>query len=789
MSEELLQGFYLGDFLVEPLKGQVTGRTGPAHLPPKAVEVLLCLAQSSGDLVTRETLLDCAWGEAHGSPEALNHAVSEIRHALGDHADNPTFIQTLPRRGYRLVVDPVLPSERSASVVLGAKGGANASDIGLFENLNRRGVLETTIAYFIVGWLLIQVADIVFAQLHFPGWAGTFVTVLVIAGFPIAIALSWFLEFRDGRAIVDTLSAADARRRRFGRTYLSVIGALGIASILVYGYDQSIGLPEASPPLTAAAELHHKLPPVAENSFAVLPFLNLDGSDVTQIFADGLVDDVINQLSRVPGLRVASRGDSFTLSPNSGSQEVRDRLRVEMYLEGSVEMAADKMRVTVQMIDSSDGFHILSRKFDRAREDFFKIRDEITDLTVANVRVALPPDLRASSLKVIEDPSLNAYVLYRRGLEASRNPNSIDAIASALGWFDAALNVDSEYAAAHAGKCAAYVSGYDDSRDASFITKAETACATALALNPNLDIVHAALGRLHTTTGQWQDAEAAYEKALAIDPSSVESLTGLGTIYTRQKHFDEAETSLRKAIDIHPGDYRSYKALGKFLFQSGRFPEAAEQYQYVVALDPTNMTGFDNLGAAYMLMGDFAAAAPAYQKAIDIEPTKSAYSNLGLMQYYLGNLDAAIESHTNAVDLQPNDYLSRSNLGDALWIAGREDEALSEFGKAESLAENALRVNPNDPFTVMDLSWIYSMLGKHDKARISIDRARGLAPDDPYAYYYDAMVHLRAGDRDAALAALKIAADKGYSRQMLAAEPHLEELRNDARFGNIVNTG
>jgi DNA-binding winged helix-turn-helix (wHTH) protein len=140
VSEDLLQGFYLGDFLVEPLKGQVTGRSRSKHLPPKAVEVLLCLGQSPGELVTRETLLDKAWGSGQGSPEALSHAVSEIRHALDDHPDNPLFIQTLPRRGYRLVVNPELAADHSASVVLGAKGGARPADVGLFENLQRRGV-------------------------------------------------------------------------------------------------------------------------------------------------------------------------------------------------------------------------------------------------------------------------------------------------------------------------------------------------------------------------------------------------------------------------------------------------------------------------------------------------------------------------------------------------------------------------------------------------------------------------------------------------------------------------
>jgi tetratricopeptide (TPR) repeat protein/TolB-like protein/DNA-binding winged helix-turn-helix (wHTH) protein len=789
LNADLLQGFYLGDFLIEPLKGQVTGRAGERHLPPKAIEVLLCLASDPGELVTRNKLLKAVWGPGKGSQEALGHAVSEIRQALDDHADNPTFIQTLPKRGYRLIIKPELAADHSDSVVLGAKGGARAADIGLLEDLQHRGVFETAVAYLILGWLLIQVADIVFAQLHLPDWTATFVTVLVIAGFPIAIALSWYLEFRDGRAVVDTRSVADARRRRFGRTYLSVVGALGIASIGVYIYDRSIGLPEAERAEPVALVTEAQLPPIAENSFAVLPFLNLDGGKETQIFADGLVDDVISQLSRVPGLRVASRGDSFTLAPNSASQDVRSRLRVAMYLEGSVEMAAEKLRVTVQMIDSDSGFHILSRQFDRTREDFFDIRDEITSLTVANIRVALPPGLRSSSLKVIEDPSLDAYILYRQGIESLRQPMSMDTVASALGWFDAALAVDPEYAAALAGKCAVYVDGYEEMDDASYIAKAEAACATALTLNPNLEMVHAALGRLYTTTGQWKDAETAYQAALAIDPSSVESLTGLGMIYTRQKRFDEAEASLRKAVDIHPGDSRAYNRLGTFLFQSGRYEEAVEQYQYVVGLEPNDMNGYGNLGGAYTLLGNFPAAAAAHQKAHDIEPTKNSYSNLGLLHYYMGNLDDAIESLTNAVDLKPNDHLARSNLGDALWIAGREDEARREFEKAEALVESALQVNPNDPFSMMDLAWIRAMLDKHDSARDLMDRARGMAPDDPYTYYYDGMIFLRAGDKEAALDALEIAADKGYSRLMLGTEPHLAELGNDARFSAIVSGG
>jgi len=788
MNADLLQGFYLGDLLVEPLKGHVLGRAGSTHLPPKAVEVLLCLANSPGELVSREALIKSAWGEEGASQEALNSTISEVRHALDDHADDPVFIQTVPRRGYRLAVAPQLPAEHAGSIVIGTQGGASVEDIGLFENLQRRGVIETAVAYLILGWLLIQIADIVFSQLHFPQWAGTFVTVLVIAGFPIALALSWFLEFRDGRAVLDDVSPADARKRRFSRTYLSIVGSLAIAGIMVAIYDQVVGLPEGEPPVIAEPALQTPLPPIVENSLAVLPFVNLDGSKETQIFADGLVEDVLTQLSRVPGLRVASRGDSYTLEPNTASQEVRDRLRVEMYLEGSVEMNADEMRITVQLINSEDGFHILSRRFDRPREDFFEVRDTITSLTVANIRVALPAKLQASSLKVVEDPSLDAYVLYRQGIAASREPITIDTIASALGWFDAALAVDPEYAAAHAAKCAVYVDGYTEVDDATYIERAESSCARALALNPNLDIVHTALGDLYVSTGRHDDAEAAYQNALANDPSNSTALSGLGVAYQRLKRPEDAEASLRKAVDIHPGDALAYNGLGWFLFQTGQYADAAAQFEYAVALRPENMTFIANLASAYMLQGNFPSAALMFERALEINPTKSAYSNVGLMHFYLGDLDAAIENHASAVELQANDHIARMNLGDALWAAGRNEEARREFEKADELATGALQVNPNNPLTLMDQAWIKTNLDEPGIARELIDRAIEMVPDDPYVHYINGLMLNRAGDTEAASVALRTAVELGYSTALLGGDPNLENLRRDSNFSEIIET-
>ena len=223
------------------------------------------------------------------------------------------------------------------------------------------------------------------------------------------------------------------------------------------------------------------------------------------------------------------------------------------------------------------------------------------------------------------------------------------------------------------------------------------------------------------------------------------------------------------------------------MFQSGRFSESVEQFEYVVGLQPDDMNGYGNLGGAYTLLGNFTSAALAYKKAIEIEPTQGAYSNLGMMQYYLGDLPAAIENHTKAVELQPNDYLARSNLGDALWAAGREHEARREFEKAETMAVRSLGVNPNDPLTVMDLAWIKTALAKHDEARSLIKKAIELAPEDPYVHYINGLMFNRRGNNADALEAFETAVKQGYSTILLAGDPNTANLQTDARFNEILN--
>lgn len=790
MRKKLLRGFHLGDYFVEPLAGSVAGRGPASHLPSKAVEVLLCLAGQPRTVVSREALLTAVWGEGGGTQEGLSRAVSELRHAFHDHASDPHYIQTLPKRGYRLLVDPEFPSESPAEGAAQAVTDGNGTSI--FGELTRRGVIETGIAYLLVGWLLVQIADVTFDDIGMPPWATSFVTFLVIAGFPISLLLAWFIEITRRGAVIDRGPTSGSARKRFSRTYLSVVGALALASVGVFVYHRTVGLPVDTVGRVTITNRVAEEVIVEPNSVAVLPLLNIDGGEETEIFSNGLVEDVIDRLSRVPGLRVSSRGDSFSLPPNTSSSEVRRRLRVHYYIEGSVRSIGENIRVVFQLIESASGKQLLSRSFDQKKKDFFEIQDQITSLAIANLRVVLPEDSQAVFDPAAGVASIDAYVLYRRGIEELHKPRTETTNERALSWFGKALGIDPEYAAAHAGICMTYTSGSNLIDNAMTVDEAEIACARALSLNPNLNIVHNALGDLYEKTGKPAEAEASYRRALAINPNDAQALIGLAIVYSGQQKLPEAEEKFGEAIALQPGNWRSYNALGGFLYRYGRYENAAKVYTEVVSLDPENMQGWANLGTSLMLSGNFEDAAPAFERSIQIEPQNDAYGNLGLMYYYLGETEAAITALEAATQLTPKDHLAWSNLGDALSFANQAAEARRAYERAEKLAEQLLAVNRRDANTTIDLAWIKAVLGKTADAEQLIARGQRIAYQDPYVHYIHGLIRTRMGEHEAAMAALETAVQMGYPLAMLAAEPQLKGLQGRPRFvaltaGNAVD--
>jgi tetratricopeptide (TPR) repeat protein/DNA-binding winged helix-turn-helix (wHTH) protein len=784
MRQSLLKGFYLQDLLIEPASGRVSGPGVEAHLKPKAVEVLLYLAERPFELVERDDLLRAVWGQDAGSSEALTHAISELRSCCKDHASSPSVIQTVPRRGYRLLQQARLVEEPELA---SGTGVFQVPDDGSFiGKLMRRGVVQAGLAYMVFSWLLIQVADAVAPTLNLPAWFPSVITYGAIWGFPILLVLAWALEQSDGRWFLDRGKQSGRLLSGLERNYLAIFVAYGIATIGAGIYQWSVGfrVPATAP---AASSQYEELIPVAENSIAVLKLLNIDRTEKTQVFSDGISEDILDRLARLPGLRVAARGDSWSLPNNATSDMVRRRLRVAYFLEGSVRLAGNELRVVAQLIDSKTGFHVFSRSFNTDLQDFMSVQQEITRLIVANVRPAFPEDLQGLITAGEADTDVDAYELFRRGKEELDKPTSRTNIDSALAYFDAALAIDPDYAVAHAGRCRGFVDLYELERDTSSVDAAEEACNAALSANAQLTDVYDALGDLFLVTGKTAEAEATFRRALEIDDRYVRAIKGLASVYRKEQRFDKAEELLNKAIELQPGNWNSINDLGGLLFNLGRFADAAHAYRRVVYLDPDNYVALGNLGSVQMMAGDFKGALESFEKSMRIESNEAFDSNLAILHYYLGEFEQAVAIQRKVVQGTPNSVSAWLTLGDALHFGGDKAASTEAFSRAAELAREQLAVTPTDGRMMYRLAWAESMLGNEDTALDLVERALRKEPNNPYAHYYYSLINLNLGNVDAAIDAIEQAVELGYPPVMLAAEPYLQDLRGREAFDRLLN--
>jgi len=567
---------------------------------------------------------------------------------------------------------------------------------------------------------------------------------------------------------------------------MSIVGALFIASILVLSYDKVIGLPEDVVTVNVPAIPVEEQLPIEPNSIAVLKFLNIDGSDQTEIFASGFAEEMINRLSRLPAMSVASRGDAWSLGPSSSSNDVRRRLRVAYYVEGSVRLIGENLSVNVKLIDSTTGFQITSKSFDEKLEDFNQVQRDITNVAVANMRIALPSETQSMLNSMYEEADLDSYILYRRGKEMYERPRTIETVSDAIELYRQALTFDPDYAAAHAGLCNAYVELHELSSSVDDIRLAETACSAALMSDPRLHMVFAALGDLYRRTGRIAEAENAYNKALMINTRDVHAMGGLAQVYQRSQRLPEAEDLFRTAIDTQPGNWRSINRLGAFLFTMGRYSEAADEYGKAVYLDPENFQSRSNLGSALTMAGEFEMGRQVFEESLQIQPIQRTYSNLGVIYYYLGEFEKSVATHQKAVELTPGQGLLWLNLADSLHLAGQENEAAVAFRQARDLSLKKLSVDVSDSEATVTLAWAQHMLGESQQALLTVEKGLEIDPGDPYGYYYDALIRYQTGDEEAALQSLQAALERGYPAGLLVAEPYLGDIRGDDRFHAMI---
>jgi TolB-like protein/tetratricopeptide (TPR) repeat protein len=381
---------------------------------------------------------------------------------------------------------------------------------GVLSRLRERGVIRVAAGYAVIAWLLLQIADVTFEPLGVPRWVMISLIAAAVLGFPVAIALAWHFELGDHGLERDTAADAAARPGVHGlRRYadVAIIGVLLVAVATLLVRQSDIGKP----------------PPPVNPAIAVLPFENLSGDPEQEYFSDGLAEEMLDRLGRVPGLTVVARSSSFSFKGKGlDAKTIADRLGVTTVLEGSVQRDGRRLRLTARLIDGATGRQAWSGSFDRDLTDVFAVQAELAAAVVAAVVPASRGEMTAAPVSPTSD--LQAHDLYLLGRAAME---SRVEIADAVSYLEQAVQADPNYVKAHAALSRALVL-WDFYQWAPAPTdamrRAEASAHRALSVDPQSSEAHAALGTVFRGTGNPAGAASEYKRALEINPNNAVAL-------------------------------------------------------------------------------------------------------------------------------------------------------------------------------------------------------------------------------------------------------------------------
>jgi TolB-like protein/DNA-binding winged helix-turn-helix (wHTH) protein/Flp pilus assembly protein TadD len=480
-------------------------------IAPKAFDVLAYLIEHAGRVVTQDEILGALWPETYVNPEVLRKYILEIRKTLGDRPDNPEFIETMPKRGYRFIA-PVI--DESAA--------------------------------------------------ELPGLAISHATE------------GHAKEEKLGHETVHSEQESYSRKHRLWKLVIIPVLAV-VAAATIAGYFQ-------------AARKGPNAPSLNNTSIAVLPFADLSPAKDQAYFADGLAEQLINDLAKVSGLKVVGRSSAFMFrGKNEDVRDVGRKLGVANVLEGSVRREGNHLRITAELIKADDGFQLWSQTYDREIKDIFAVQDEVALATTEALQLKLlggNGQPIASNLRGTNPEAYQAYLWANYFFD--RGPSRED-LGKALAYTDTAIKLDEKYGPAWALRSLVQneMAGYSLTNPTEGYRKARDDAGRAIALDPTLAPAYLALARMQINYDwDWNAANISLTKAAVIEPGNVEVLRLRSHLSMVLGNLDEAVKLAKQAVALDPLRTSCHSGLGYLLYVSGRYDEAWAALQKALDLNP-----------------------------------------------------------------------------------------------------------------------------------------------------------------------------------------------------------
>ena len=417
----------------------------------------------------------------------------------------------------------------------------------------------------------------------------------------------------------------------------------------------------------------------AAKSVAVLPFTNMSNDPENEYFTDGMAEEIINALNKVQSLRVAARTSSFAFKgKNEDVGEIGRKLKVSTVLEGSVRKMGNRLRITAQLVNVADGYHLWSERYDREMEDVFAIQDDISQAIVKALKVILSEGEK-KQIEQVRAENVQAYDYYLRGRQYYQIHRK--RLEYARQMFNRAVETDPEYARAYAGVAdsCSLLYMYFDARDYN-LRQADTASAKALELEPDLAEAHVARGLAISLSKRFREAEEEFETAMKLDPKLFEAAYWYGRALMSEGRMAEAAKMFERASALRPEDYQAPNFLAQAYNSMGRAEEAATTNRRSIRL---------------------------MEEQLELNPSDARAANLLAATYAnFGEKEKAIEYAKRSLEIDPDDAMLLYNVACTFALLGRSDEAIGYieravdkgFGHKEWLDHdpdlNALRGNP-----------------------------------------------------------------------------------------------
>jgi serine/threonine-protein kinase len=457
-----------------------------------------------------------------------------------------------------------------------------------FGELKRRNVYKVGVAYALVGWLLIQVATQVFPFLEIPNWTIRLVILLTALGFPVALIIAWAFELTP-EGIKRTEAADAARQHSRGAAWIAVVVIAALFSLGLFFLGRYTGHATARPTGAATA--------FAEKSIAVLPLVNTSGDPGNEYFSDGLSEELIAVLAKIPELKVIGRSSSFFFKGKSGdSAAIGQKLGVANLIEGSVRKQGNRVRIVAELISSADGRSLWSETYDRELKDVFAVQAEIAKSVAEQMKVKLLGEtVRADAARSSENPAAHNAVLQS---DFYFQQQTAESVRQAITFLQEAVRLDPKYALAYAKLAEAW-----RQYAASFSTEVTDDTAKA-----------------------YGQARRAADMAVTLAPDLIETRMAVGLLAMNPDlDFRAAEKEFRRVLQSAPSDATAKNALSLSLMAQGRLTEAEKACREALSLDPLLTTSWYNIGRVVVGMDRFKEAEELFRKGIEIQPHASRF--------------------------------------------------------------------------------------------------------------------------------------------------------------------